>query len=121
MGPHPTPTGRRESKTKRGATNGDNGQKNPATGAADNEDDDAVSGVLPPLAEGDRLELRALRPEQKFTQPPPRFTEATLVKELEENGIGRPIDLRVDHRRPAGPGVTSTSSRGVSSRRHSGS
>ncbi len=47
-------------------------------------------GVLPPLAEGDRLELKALRPEQKFTQPPPRFTEATLVKELEENGIGRP-------------------------------
>ena len=40
--------------------------------------------------EGDRLELKALRPEQKFTQPPPRFTEATLVKELEENGIGRP-------------------------------
>ena len=49
-----------------------------------------VSGVLPPLAEGDRLELKALRPEQKFTQPPPRFSEATLVKELEENGIGRP-------------------------------
>ena len=49
-----------------------------------------MSGVLPPLAEGDRLELKALRPEQKFTQPPPRFTEATLVKELEENGIGRP-------------------------------
>ena len=36
------------------------------------------------------LELRALDPQQKFTQPPPRFTEATLVKELEENGIGRP-------------------------------
>src|SRR6202022_3106859 len=53
-------------------------------------DDDAVSGMLPPLAEGDRLELKALRPEQKFTQPPPRFTEATLVRELEENGIGRP-------------------------------
>ena len=53
-------------------------------------DDEAVSGMLPPLAEGDRLELRALRPEQKFTQPPPRFTEATLVRELEENGIGRP-------------------------------
>jgi DNA topoisomerase-1 len=53
-------------------------------------DEDGVSGVLPPLAEGDRLELRALRPDQKFTQPPPRFTEATLVKELEENGIGRP-------------------------------
>ena len=56
----------------------------------DKEDDDSPSGVLPPLAEGDRLELKALRPEQKFTQPPPRFTEATLVKELEENGIGRP-------------------------------
>jgi DNA topoisomerase-1 len=54
------------------------------------QDEEAQSAVLPPLAEGDRLELRALRPEQKFTQPPPRFTEATLVKELEENGIGRP-------------------------------
>ncbi len=54
------------------------------------DDEDSPSGVLPPLAEGDRLELKALRPEQKFTQPPPRFTEATLVKELEENGIGRP-------------------------------
>jgi len=56
----------------------------------DKDDDDSPTGVLPPLAEGDTLELRALRPEQKFTQPPPRFTEATLVKELEENGIGRP-------------------------------
>jgi len=54
------------------------------------EDDDAVSGVLPPLAEGDSLELKLLRPEQKFTQPPARFSEATLVKELEDNGIGRP-------------------------------
>src|SRR4029450_11247763 len=49
-----------------------------------------ASGLLPQLAEGDRLELKQLRPEQKFTQPPPRFTEATLVKELEENGMGRP-------------------------------
>ena len=56
----------------------------------DADDDDGVSGVLPPLAEGDRLELKDLRSEQKFTQPPPRFSEATLVKELEENGIGRP-------------------------------
>jgi DNA topoisomerase-1 len=54
------------------------------------DDDDSPTGVLPALVEGDRLELKALRPEQKFTQPPPRFTEATLVKELEENGIGRP-------------------------------
>ena len=56
----------------------------------DGEDDDAMSGVLPPLAEGDVLELKQLRPEQKFTQPPARFSEATLVKELEDNGIGRP-------------------------------
>jgi DNA topoisomerase-1 len=60
-----------------------------APGSREDEEDSA-SGVLPPLAEGDRLELKGLRPEQKFTQPPPRFTEATLVKELEENGIGRP-------------------------------
>src|SRR5215813_4338902 len=56
----------------------------------DDDGEDGASGVLPPLAEGDTLELRALRPEQKFTQPPARFSEATLVKELEDNGIGRP-------------------------------
>src|SRR5439155_259399 len=47
-------------------------------------------GQLPPLAEGDRLRLLELVPEQHFTQPPPRFTQATLIKELEEKGIGRP-------------------------------
>jgi DNA topoisomerase-1 len=73
-----------------GLTPGDTEQEKPAPSAGDADDDDALSGVLPPLAEGDRLELKALRPEQKFTQPPPRFSEATLVKELEENGIGRP-------------------------------
>src|SRR5882672_4575133 len=75
-----------------GLTPGESEQKEPTTASTDNagEDDDVVSGVLPPLVEGDRLELKALRPEQKFTQPPPRFSEATLVKELEENGIGRP-------------------------------
>ncbi len=59
--------------------------------------DDAISaenekakGQLPDLAEGERLKLLSLEPKQHFTQPPPRFTEATLVKELEENGIGRP-------------------------------
>ena len=45
---------------------------------------------LPHLAEGDRLALKELLPKQHFTQPPPRFSEASLVKELEENGIGRP-------------------------------
>jgi DNA topoisomerase-1 len=53
-------------------------------------EDDEESSVLPPLAKGDQLTLRELRPEQKFTPPPPRYTEATLVKALEENGIGRP-------------------------------
>ena len=53
-------------------------------------DAESVSGLLPPLVEGDRLTLKAIKPEQKFRQPPPRFSEATLVKELEENGIGRP-------------------------------
>jgi DNA topoisomerase I len=74
-----------------GLTPGEPEQKEPTAGTADAaEDEDAASGVLPALVEGDRLELKALRPEQRFTQPPPRFTEATLVKELEENGIGRP-------------------------------
>jgi DNA topoisomerase-1 len=53
-------------------------------------EDDEESSVLPALSEGDTLTLRELKPEQKFTQPPPRYTEATLVKALEENGIGRP-------------------------------
>jgi DNA topoisomerase-1 len=53
-------------------------------------EDDEESSVLPALSKGDVLALRELKPEQKFTQPPPRYTEATLVKALEENGIGRP-------------------------------
>ncbi len=55
---------------------------------ADDEDDDEKQ--LPPLNEGDRLRLLQLTPNQHFTQPPPRFTQATLIKELEEKGIGRP-------------------------------
>ena len=46
--------------------------------------------LLPELAENEMLKLLSLDPKQHFTTPPPRFTEATLVKELEENGIGRP-------------------------------
>ena len=60
------------------------------TALESDEDEAAATGVLPPVGEGDVLDLKALRPEQKFTQPPPRFSEATLVKELEEDGIGRP-------------------------------
>ena len=48
-----------------------------------------VSG-MPPLEAGQRLGLVRLDPKQHFTQPPPRYTEASLVKELEEKGIGRP-------------------------------
>jgi DNA topoisomerase-1 len=45
---------------------------------------------LPPLSAEELLELRELKPEQHFTEPPPRYSEATLIKELEERGIGRP-------------------------------
>jgi DNA topoisomerase-1 len=45
---------------------------------------------LPPLQQGELLDLLKLTPSQHFTQPPPRYTEATLVKTLEQNGIGRP-------------------------------
>jgi DNA topoisomerase-1 len=61
----------------------------PGPDAASAEDEEG-SAVLPMLSEGDRLDLRELKPEQKFTQPPPRYSEATLVKAMEENGIGRP-------------------------------
>ena len=57
-----------------------------------NEDDneEGLNDKLPPLNEGDKLELEKLNPAQKFTKPPQRFTEATLVKEMEDKGIGRP-------------------------------
>ena len=51
---------------------------------------DEEESPLPPLAKGEPLTLVSLTPSQHFTKPPPRYTEATLVKELEENGIGRP-------------------------------
>jgi DNA topoisomerase I len=57
------------------------------------EEDDEEKGdakALPAMNEGDKLKLLDLDTKQNFTQPPPRFTEATLVKALEENGIGRP-------------------------------
>ena len=53
-------------------------------------DDDSPSGALPPIAKGDKLKVKSLAGNQHFTQPPARFTEATLIKTLEENGIGRP-------------------------------
>ncbi|MBI1206789.1 MAG: type I DNA topoisomerase [Azospirillum sp.] len=59
-------------------------------GRDDIGDDDDAESRLPPVKEGDPLAQREIKPEQHFTQPPPRFTEASLVKRLEELGIGRP-------------------------------
>ncbi|NCF72388.1 MAG: DNA topoisomerase I [Gammaproteobacteria bacterium] len=58
-------------------------------GKDDAKDDDG-DRLLPEIEEGDVIKLDELRPEQHFTEPPPRFTEASLVKTLEEYGIGRP-------------------------------
>jgi len=52
--------------------------------------DDDESATLPAMNEGEILKLLGFDPEQHFTQPPPRFSQATLIKELEEKGIGRP-------------------------------
>ena len=54
------------------------------------KDDEGEGKSLPQVTEGQLLRLDQIRPEQHFTEPPPRYTEATLVKELEEDGIGRP-------------------------------
>lgn len=52
--------------------------------------DEGRDNILPEVKKGEKLHVRAIVPEQKFTQPPPRYNEATLVKALEERGIGRP-------------------------------
>jgi DNA topoisomerase-1 len=59
----------------------------PAQARGDESDDD---GRLPPMAAGDRLNEHGIQTEQHFTEPPPRYTEATLIKKMEELGIGRP-------------------------------
>jgi DNA topoisomerase-1 len=62
-----------------------NGEDQEADDAADDTD-----GMLPDLNKGDALNLLSMEPRQHFTQPPPRYTQASLIKELDENGIGRP-------------------------------
>jgi len=54
------------------------------------DEEEESASVLPPLKEGDELTVQSMEPTQHFTQPPPRYTEASLIKTLEENGIGRP-------------------------------
>src|SRR5262249_7685238 len=54
------------------------------------DEDDGADPTLPDLKPGDRVEVRELEPQGHQTSPPPRYTEATLVKALEERGIGRP-------------------------------
>jgi DNA topoisomerase-1 len=62
-----------------------------AYGVAGEDDDEKENGsAVPPLSEGETVRLLSIAPEQHFTQPPPRFNEASLVKYMEENGIGRP-------------------------------
>jgi DNA topoisomerase-1 len=54
------------------------------------EDDEELKHQLPAVTEGEKLRFRAIKPEQHFTEPPPRYNEATLVKKLESDGVGRP-------------------------------
>jgi DNA topoisomerase-1 len=54
------------------------------------EDDEELKHRLPVVSEGEELKFKGIEPEQHFTEPPPRFNEATLVKELEADGVGRP-------------------------------
>jgi DNA topoisomerase-1 len=57
---------------------------------AEDANGDSKANILPELSEGDKLKLVSIDPNQHFTQPPPRYSEATLIKTLEELGIGRP-------------------------------
>jgi DNA topoisomerase I len=57
---------------------------------AKDEEDDEAERKLPAVTQGEELKFKSIDPEQHFTEPPPRFTEATLVKELEAKGVGRP-------------------------------
>ena len=57
---------------------------------SDDGDDDEKDSLLPEVKEGESADVKKIKPEQHFTEPPPRYSEASLVKALEEHGIGRP-------------------------------
>ena len=57
---------------------------------AQDKDEENVESTIPPLEEGEILDLKGIKADQKFTKPPARYTEASLVKAMEEKGIGRP-------------------------------
>lgn len=60
------------------------------TESSDDENEEDNDTLLPPLKEGQKLDFKSITATQRFSQPPARFTEASLVKKLEELGIGRP-------------------------------
>ena len=75
-----------EGRDERVARESANGEDDAET----EEESQPTDGLLPNLQKGDTLTLLAMEPRQHFTQPPPRYTQASLIKELDERGIGRP-------------------------------
>lgn len=65
-------------------------ESNESEGSDESKDEENKNQMIPELREGEALEQKEINPLQHFTQPPPRYTEASLVKKLEELGIGRP-------------------------------
>ncbi|MEA2064636.1 MAG: type I DNA topoisomerase [Gemmatimonadota bacterium] len=65
-------------------------ERNNAGNGLNSQGEEGAQSLLPELHEGDLLDISKLEPRQHFTQPPPRFTESSLIRELESNGIGRP-------------------------------
>ncbi|MHB1204999.1 MAG: type I DNA topoisomerase [Rhodospirillaceae bacterium] len=68
----------------------DAAKKDDGKDASPDDEDESLGRLLPVMTEGQKLDVMGVTPEQHFTQPPPRFSEASLVKSLEEKGIGRP-------------------------------
>ncbi len=61
--------------------------------STDDEEEEGTTGILPPVKVGEELSMNEINATEKFTKHPPRYTEASLVKKLEELGIGRPLNI----------------------------